>query len=50
MPLTCMPLTGKLVTVIIKDTCYRILHGEEDLAVKPRKGTGPTSLFTFGQP
>jgi hypothetical protein len=28
---------GKLVTVIIEDTCYRILHGEEELAVKPRK-------------
>jgi hypothetical protein len=29
---------GKLVTVIIEDTCYRILHGEEELAVK---GTQP---------
>ncbi len=30
---------GKLVTVIIEDTSYRILHGEEELAVKPRKDT-----------
>lgn len=28
---------GKLVTVIIEDTCYRILHGEEELAVKPQR-------------
>jgi len=32
---------GKLVTVIIEDTCYRILHGEEELAVKPRRDTSP---------
>ena len=30
---------GKLVTVIIEDTCYRILHGEEELAIK---GTQPS--------
>jgi hypothetical protein len=32
---------GKLVTVIIEDTCLRILHGEEELAVKPRRDTTP---------
>jgi hypothetical protein len=41
--------TGKLVTVIIEDTCYRILHGEEELAVKPRKDTSPvTRLYVRG--
>jgi hypothetical protein len=40
---------GKLVTVIIEDTCYRILHGEEELAVKPRKDTSPiTRLYVRG--
>ena len=40
---------GKLVTVIIEDTCYRVLHGEEELAVKPRKDTSPiTRLYVRG--
>src|SRR5690606_21156281 len=26
---------GKLVTVVIEDTHYRILHGEEELAIRP---------------
>jgi len=40
---------GKLVTVIIEDTCYRILHGEEELAVKPRRDTSPiTRLYVRG--
>lgn len=40
---------GKLVTVIIEDTCYRILHGEEELAVKSRKDTSPiTRLYVRG--
>ena len=40
---------GKLVTVIIEDTCYRILHGEEELAVKPRKDSSPiTRLYVRG--
>lgn len=40
---------GKLVTVIIEDTCCRILHGEEELAVKPRKDTSPiTRLYVRG--
>lgn len=38
---------GKLVTVIIEDTCYRILYGE--LAVKLRNDTSPiTRLYTRG--
>lgn len=32
---------GKLVTVIIEDTCYRIPHGGEELAIKPRRDTTP---------
>jgi hypothetical protein len=41
---------GKLVTVIIEDTCYRILHGEEELAVKPRQDTSPiTRLYVRGK-
>ena len=40
---------GKLVTVSIEDTCYRVLHGEEELAVKPRKDTSPiTRLHVRG--
>ena len=40
---------GKLVTVIIEDTCYRVLRGEEEIAVKPRKGTSPiTRLYVRG--
>jgi hypothetical protein len=32
---------GKLVTVLIEDTCCRILPGEEELAVKSRKDASP---------
>lgn len=40
---------GKLVTVVIEDTHFRILHGEEELAVKPRRDTGPiTRLYVRG--
>lgn len=28
---------------MIEDTCCRILHGEEELAVKPRKDTSPVT-------
>jgi hypothetical protein len=37
---------GKLVTVIIEDTCYRILHGEEELAIKPRRDTTKSPAST----
>ena len=32
------PHAGKLVIVIIEDTCYRILHGQEERAVKDGPG------------
>jgi hypothetical protein len=34
---------GKLVTVIIEDTHYRVLHGEEELAIRPRRDTTPVT-------
>ncbi|KWT63519.1 transposase [Streptomyces albus subsp. albus] len=34
---------GKLVTVVIEGTYFRILHGEEEIATKPRKNTEPIS-------
>jgi hypothetical protein len=41
---------GKLVTVIVEDACFRILHGEEELAVKPRRDTTPiTRLHVMGK-
>jgi hypothetical protein len=40
---------GKLVTVVIEDTHLRILHGEEELAIRPRKSTEPiTRLHVRG--
>jgi hypothetical protein len=41
---------GKLVTVVIEDTHFRILHGEELLAIKPRKDPTPiTRLYVRGK-
>lgn len=41
---------GKTVTVIIEDTHYRVLHGEEEIAVRARKNTGPiTRLHINGK-
>jgi hypothetical protein len=41
---------GKLVTVVIEDTHFRILHGEEELAIKPRRDTTPiTRLYVRGK-
>jgi Integrase core domain len=41
---------GKLVTVVIEDTCYRILHNGEELAIKPRRDTTPiTRLYARGK-
>jgi hypothetical protein len=41
---------GKLVTVVIEDTCYRILHNGEELAIKPRRDTTPiTRLYVRGK-
>lgn len=40
---------GKIVTVVIEDTHNRILHGEGELAVRPRKNPGPiTRLYVKG--
>ncbi|MGW6425051.1 hypothetical protein ACWF82_20450 [Nocardia sp. NPDC055053] len=41
---------GKLVTVVIEDTHLRILHGEEEIAVRPRRSTKPiTRLYVTGK-
>jgi len=41
---------GKTVTVVIEDTHYRVLHGEEEIAVKARKNTGHiTRLYINGK-
>jgi transposase InsO family protein len=41
---------GKLVTVIIEDSHFRILHGDEELAIKPRRDTTPiTRLYVRGK-
>jgi hypothetical protein len=34
---------GKIVTVVIKDTAYRILREEDELAVRPSKNPRPKS-------
>ena len=40
----------ELVTVVIEDTHFRILHGDEELAVKPRRNPGPiTRLYVRGK-
>lgn len=39
---------GKLVTVIIDDTCYSILHGEEELAAKPQRHLTHPRLYVRG--
>ncbi|MEU3462946.1 hypothetical protein ABZ721_23745 [Streptomyces sp. NPDC006733] len=40
---------GKIVTVVIEDTHFRIFHGEDELAVRPRKNTDPiTRLYVKG--
>jgi transposase InsO family protein len=41
---------GKLVTVVIEDTHLRVLHGEEEIAVRPRRNLKPiTRLHVTGQ-
>jgi hypothetical protein len=41
---------GKLVTVVIEDTHFRILHGEDLLAIKPRQDLTPiTRLYVRGK-
>ncbi|MBO3752602.1 IS481 family transposase [Streptosporangiaceae bacterium NEAU-GS5] len=40
---------GKLVTVVVEDTYLRVLHGEEELAIRPRKSNAPiTRIYVRG--
>ena len=40
---------GKIVTVVIEDTYLRVLHGEEEIAVRPRRNLKPiTRLHVTG--
>jgi hypothetical protein len=32
---------GKIVTIIAEDTCFRILHGDQELAIHPRDPNRP---------
>jgi hypothetical protein len=36
---------GKIVTVVIEDTHLRVLHGEEEIAVRPRRNLKPITRF-----
>lgn len=36
---------GKTVTVVIDDTCFRVLHGGIELCMHPRKTPGPVTRF-----
>lgn len=36
---------GQIVTVVIEDTHYRILLGEEEIAARPRRNLGPITRF-----
>ena len=36
---------GKLVTVVIEDTHLRILHNDEEIAVRPRRNLAPITRF-----
>jgi len=36
---------GKLVTVIVEDTHLRVIHGEEEIAVRPRRSLTPITRF-----
>ncbi|MGV7784519.1 IS481 family transposase [Mycobacterium kansasii] len=36
---------GKIVTVVIEDTHLRILHGDEEIAVRPRRNLKPITRF-----
>jgi hypothetical protein len=36
---------GKIVTVVIEDTHLRVLHGEEEIAVCPRRNLKPVTRF-----
>jgi hypothetical protein len=36
---------GKVVTVVIEDTHLRVLHGDEEIAVRPRRNLKPITRF-----
>lgn len=36
---------GQIVTVVIEDTHYRILLGDEEIAVRPRRNLQPITHF-----
>jgi transposase InsO family protein len=36
---------GKLVTVVVEDTHLRVLHGDEEIAVRPRRNLKPVTRF-----
>jgi len=36
---------GKIVTVVVEDTHLRVLHGEEEIAVRPRRSLAPITRF-----
>jgi hypothetical protein len=36
---------GKIVTVVVEDTHLRVLHGEEEIAVRPRRDLTPITRF-----
>jgi hypothetical protein len=42
----CPRHAGKLVTVIIDDACYRILHHGEELAIDPAAIPPPSPVST----
>lgn len=41
---------GKFVTVVIEDTHLRILHGDEEIAVRPRRNLKPITRLTSPEP
>jgi hypothetical protein len=41
---------GKLVTVVVEDTYLRVLHGEEEIAVHPRRNLTPSPASTSPAP
>jgi hypothetical protein len=36
---------GTIVTVVVEDTHLRVLHGEEEIAVRPRRSLAPITRF-----
>jgi transposase InsO family protein len=40
---------GKVVTVVIEDTCFRVLDGDQELAIHPRHGYKTTRLTAYNR-